>query len=111
MGTPFKLSISLSSAALTANKFQEGAPNESADDIDEGSTLASSGHHSYSAITAYLQSGTYPNDADKKQKNSLRKRAKFFVMLGGKLHYIGGHGKKTMKPPVSSMVIEFKKEP
>ena len=58
------------------------------------------------------QSGTYPNDADKKQKNSLRKRAKFFVVLhvGGKLHYIGGHGKKTLKPPVPRMVIEFKKE-
>ena len=46
--------------------IQEGGPNESADDkdavdIDEDSTLASSGHHSYSAITVYLQSGTYLN--------------------------------------------------
>ncbi len=43
--------------------------------------------HSYSAIAIYLQCGTYPEDADKKQKNSLRKRAKFFVMLDSKLHY------------------------
>ncbi len=80
--------------------IQEDAPNESGDadavGIDEDSALTSSGHHSYSAITAYLQSGTYPSDADRKQKNSLRKRVKFFVLLAGKLHYIGGHGKKTL---------------
>ena len=32
------------------------------------------------------------------------------LMLRGKVHYIGGHGKKTLKPPVPRMVIEFKKE-
>ncbi len=52
--------------------------------------LAQDTIYSYSAITAYLQSGIYPSDADKKQKNSLRKRVKFFVLLAEKLHYIGG---------------------
>ena len=57
--------------------IQEGAPNESADDIDEGSTLASSGHHFYSAITAYLQSGTYPNDADKSKRIAFEREPSF----------------------------------
>ncbi len=46
--------------------------------------------HNYAAITAYLQSGMYPPDADKKEKRGLRKRAKYFVLFGGKLQYVGG---------------------
>ncbi len=52
---------------------------------------------------------TYPEYADKKQKNSLRKRAKFFVMLDSKLHYIGGSG-HSKKPPIPRLIIESKKE-
>ncbi len=42
----------------------------------------------YAAITSYLQSGMYPPDADKKEKRGLRKRAKYFVLFGGKLQYV-----------------------
>ncbi len=33
----------------------------------------------------------YPPDADKKEKRGLRKRAKYFVLFGGKLQYVGGY--------------------
>ena len=49
----------------------------------------------YAAITTYLQSGMYPPDADKKEKRGLRKRAKYFVLFGGKLQYVGGNKKNT----------------
>ena len=45
----------------------------------------------YAAITTYLQSGMYPPDADKKEKRGLCKRAKYFVLFGGKLQYVGGN--------------------
>ena len=61
--------------------------------------------YSYSEITAYLQSGCYPQDASKNEKHGLRKRAKYFVLQGGHLHYIGG--KKKMKP---RLVVSEEKE-
>ncbi len=49
----------------------------------------------YAAITTYLQLGMYPPDADKKEKRGLHKRAKYFVLFGGKLQYVGGNKKNT----------------
>ena len=59
----------------------------------------------YAAITTYLQSGIYPPDSDKKEKRGLCKRAKYFVLFGGKLHYVGGNEKNTPR-----LVVEDKEE-
>ncbi len=59
----------------------------------------------YAAITTYLQSGIYPPDADKKEKRGLHKRAKYFFLFGGKLHYVGGNEKNTPR-----LVVEDKEE-
>ena len=56
-------------------------------------------------LRAYLQSGCYPQDASKNVKHGLRKRAKYFVLQGGHLHYIGGE--KKMKP---RLVVSEEKE-
>ena len=65
----------------------------------------SNGSYSYSDIIDYLTSGAYPADFGKEARNGLRKRSKFFVMLAGHLHYVGG---KVKKAP--SLVVKTKKE-
>ena len=58
-------------------------------------------NYSYGAITTYLQSGCYPPNADKQEKHGLRKRAKYFIVQGGHLHYIGGRKKKSPRLVIS----------
>ncbi len=54
--------------------------------MEEQETENYSTHNNYyAAITTYLQSGMYPPDANKKERHGLRKRAKYFVLFGGKL--------------------------
>ncbi len=62
-------------------------------DVEVEVTTPSEGANAYAAITAYLESGSYPPSADKKEKHGLRKRAKYFIVEGSHLHYIGGKTK------------------
>ena len=48
--------------------------------------------YSFTAIKEYLTGGVYP---DKKSKQGLRKRSKYFILDSGHLMYIGGKVKKT----------------
>ena len=52
--------------------------------------LESDDRFSFSEIYQYLNSGIYPENYDKKDKLSLRKRSKFFQCRGKDLIYIGG---------------------
>ena len=57
------------------------------------------GRFSYSEISSYLQSGTYPENYTKPEKLALRKRSKYFEVHGvddAKLYYVGG-GKLHVK--------------
>ena len=58
--------------------------------------------HTYSDIATYLTSGTYPVDADRALKRSLRKRCAYFTMDAGHLHYIGGKVKQRPRLVVQS---------
>ena len=51
--------------------------------------------YSFTAIKEYLTGGVYPDGYDKKSKQGLRKRSKYFILDGGHLMYIGGKVKKT----------------
>ena len=57
----------------------------------------------FSDIANYLSRGTYPADANKATKSSLRKRSKFFTMEGGHLHYVSGKVNKYPRLVVQSV--------
>ena len=50
----------------------------------------SSGRFSYQEIFTYLKEGEYPEDFEKKDKQALRKRVKFFAVKDAHLYYVGG---------------------
>ena len=64
--------------------------------------MATESIHSFVDITNYLKSGVYPAGADKASKRSLRKRAAYFTMDAGLLHYIGGKVKQRPRLVVQS---------
>ena len=64
--------------------------------------MATESVHSLVDITNYLKSGVYPAGADKASKRSLRKRAAYFTMDAGLLHYIGGKVKQRPRLVVQS---------
>ena len=51
--------------------------------------------HSHHMYKEYLTGGVYPDGYDKKSKQGLRKKSKYFILDGGHLMYIGGKVKKT----------------
>ena len=77
------------SSSVTVREFE--VEIETTDDNDK----PSGARYSLFDITNYLSSGTYPTNADKATKCSLRKRSKFFIVEGGHLHYVGGKFKKS----------------
>ena len=64
--------------------------------------MASDSTHSFVDISNYLTSSVYPVGADKASKRSLRKRAEYFTMDAGLLHYIGGKVKQRPRLVVQS---------
>ena len=77
-------------------------------DVEVEVTTPSEGANAYAAITAYLESGSYPPSADKKEKHGLRKRAKYFIVEGSHLHYIGGKTKKCPRLVISDVKEQLK---
>ena len=57
---------------------------------DSSPSDCSSGRFSYQEIFTYLREGKYPEDFEKKDKQALRKRVKFFAVKDAHLYYVGG---------------------
>ena len=54
-------------------------------------------------LHSHQRGGVYPDGYDKKSKQGLRKRSKYFIFDGGHLMYIGGKVKKTPRLVVFMM--------
>ena len=56
----------------------------------EERTTSSDGKFSFDEIFDYIVANKYPEALTKAEKNSLRKRSKFFRVTGKDLYYVGG---------------------
>ncbi len=54
--------------------------------------MAQEGRFLYKDIYNYIEEGIYPENYQKQDKLALRKRAKYFQIVEGSLHYVGGKG-------------------